>query len=89
MLYFRQALRRSDYTPQAIIVKFVRESAGRASSEDGSNGYHMILFFNILMDGIVCEAGERKASAGNENFYFVGRRQLLDAIEDVTGLALS
>jgi hypothetical protein len=46
----------------------------------------MILFSNVLMDRIVRKARKRKRAAGKKHFNLVGRRESLDAIEDVSGL---
>jgi hypothetical protein len=45
----------------------------------------VIFFFDVLMNDVVGETRQRKASARNENLNFVSGRELLNAIEDVGG----
>ena len=48
----------------------------------------MVFVRNILMDGIVRETRKRKVAAREKDLSFIGRREFLDAIEDLGGLFL-
>ena len=71
---------------KTLIVKLVGESASRASAKDRAHRNDMVFFFYILMNGIVGEARERKSSAGDKHFNFIGRGKISDAVENVAGL---
>ena len=43
----------------------------------------MILFGDILMDGVVCETSEGEFISGYQYLDFIGCREFLDAVENV------
>jgi hypothetical protein len=67
---------------QTLVVKFIGRGASRASAEHRADGDGMIFFLYVLMDGVVGEAREGKASAGDENLNLIRGRQPLDAVKD-------
>ena len=89
MLHPGQGFRRCDYSPQTIVVKFVRGGASRASAENCAHGDNVVLFLDVLVDGVVGKASEGKTSAGKKNFDLVSGREPSDSIKDVGGLVLS
>ena len=46
----------------------------------------MVFVGDILMNRVVGKARKRKAATGDEHLRFVGRREFVDAIEEVGGL---
>jgi hypothetical protein len=46
----------------------------------------MVIFGDVLMDGIVRKTSQRKPPARKKNLNFIGRGKFLDAIKDVGGL---
>ena len=75
VLYLCQALRRTDYLPQTLVIEPVRNRPRGASSENRSNRNDMILLGDILMDGIICKASQGKVPARKENFHLISRRK--------------
>ena len=86
MLHLRQSFRRFNHPPQAVVVKLVGGGASRASAKHCAHGDNMVFVLDILMNRVVGKAREGKSAAGEQHFNFVGRREFLDAIEDVSGL---
>ena len=75
MLHLGQAFGRFDHPPQTIIVKLVGGGASRASAEDRAHGDDVIFLRDILMDGVIGKARERKSAAREKNFNLIGRRE--------------
>jgi hypothetical protein len=85
MLYPRQALRRFNNPPQAIIVKFVGGCASRAPAKSRAHRDDMVFLGDVLMNRVVRKAGERKRATREKDFDLIGGRKLPDAIKDVGG----
>ena len=73
MLYPRQALRRFNNPPQAIIVKLVGGCASRAPAKSRTHRDDMVFVLDVLMDDVVGKASQREPGAGEKDFNFVGR----------------
>ncbi len=86
VLHLGQRFRGFNHSPQASIIEAVGCGASRAPAKGCAHRDDVVLFFHILVDGVVGEAREGKASAGEKHFGFVSGRQSLDAIKDVARL---
>ena len=60
----------------------------RTFSKGCAHGDCMIFVLDVLMDCVISEARESKASAREKHFDLISRREFANAIEDVGGTLL-
>src|SRR5437660_1796658 len=85
MLNLGQTFRCLHHALQAVIVKLVGSSASSASAKSRAHRDRVVVVRDVLMNDVIGKAGQRRFAAIDENFDLVGRRVLLDSIEDITG----
>ena len=88
-LNFCQSLRSPYDLLQALIIKLVRSSPCSAPAKNRAHRNPVIFFGNVLMNGVVRKASERRTPAIKKALDFISSRVLLDAGEDLSGLILS
>src|SRR5581483_10451220 len=74
---------------KTLFIKLVRGCASSSAAKDCANRHSIVLFGNILVNGVVCEARESRFAAVKKTLDLVGGRVLLDTIENVCGLVAS
>ena len=81
---FRLAAReqrgRGDHAAERVVVGLVGGGAGGAAVEDGAHGDAEMLLGDVLVDGVVGEAGERVGAGVDFDFGFVGVGEAQDAL---------
>ena len=76
MLNPGQTLGRLHHPLQTLIVELVGGGPGSTSVEGGPHRDRVIFFRDILMDGVVGEAGQGRFPAIDQGFDFIGGRIL-------------
>src|ERR1051326_2869316 len=86
MLHLGQVLGSLHYLPQALIIKLVGRSSRRLATKSGAHRDRVVRLRDVLMNGVIGKARQRKAPARKKNLYFVRGRDLPDAIKNVASL---
>src|ERR1700733_2602593 len=86
MLHPGQTLRRAHDLPQTFFIKFVGKSSRGFSTKRGPHRDHVILLGDVLMNGVVGEASQRKPSTGEKNFDLTCGRKFPNTAEELARL---
>jgi hypothetical protein len=76
MLNLGQTLGRLHHPLQTLLVELVGGGPGSASVERGPHRDGVAFLRDILMDGVVGKAGQRRFAAVDQGFDFIGGRML-------------